>query len=270
MGPVLPAGAGIAAVGQALHPFQQLRLIGSLHQLRPGRPGAHGAPKAVLRPGRRHGQHREVGLRVAEALIGRLQRRLFHDYMGQDIIILLLGGELCQRTHTAGIGLHLRIQHEETGQHIGKAIAPPECAAHSGAVPKLNAHDVLHAVPDRPSGIGIQTRVLLQLAQRHHGSDAKLRLRLLDLAKSKGREVNGRVPLPFSHFEPARAAQHAVGPALIQLPRFLQRFRPFELFKFQHMSHSPLSNRMKSVYCTGIIRYSTFPPQTAPPVLLSS
>ena len=83
------------------------------------------------------------------------------------------------------VELRLRIQRQKQRQHIGKAEAPENAAAHCRHITKLNADDMSQALVQGLTQIRAQPLMLLQIAQVHHRSDRKSILRLYDPIQSQ-------------------------------------------------------------------------------------
>ena len=87
--------------------------------------------------------------------------------------------------------------------------------------------------------IGSKPRVLFQLAQGHHSADRKTLVALLDGVQPKAGKVDGSANIDGFHLKPDHTAQDAVLLFLVELPCFLQAFRPF-VFSDRHHMQVPL------------------------------
>jgi len=185
------------------------------------------------------GQHREIGLAVAHRLVAEAGVLLRHEDPHEDVPVIGALGVLRKGHDAALVQLHRGVQRKEDGQHVRKAEAAVEAAAHSGEVAQLDAHDVAHRLPHCAFGVGGEALVQLELAQRHHRTDGKALLRLLDGIEAEARQVDGSAHIDVLHLEPDHAAEDTVLLFLVELPRLLETFG---LFVFPNGHHFAVSS----------------------------
>mgnify|MGYP007127281493 CR=1 FL=1 len=76
--------------------------------------------------------------------------------MGQNV--MLLPGQLGERLQghaPSMVQLHLGIQNQQQGEHVGEAEAAPQAAAHSSQIAELHAHNVAQALLNSTAVAGI-------------------------------------------------------------------------------------------------------------------
>ena len=206
------------------------------------RTGTDGEPIAVLILNGRAGQHRNVGLADAHGLVVEFSIFLGHDNAHQNIAVLGAFGVLGKRHNAALVQLYLCVQHEEHGQHIGKAEPAVQAAADGRQIAKLHADNVAHGFAHSTVRVGCQSFVQLQRAQRGHRTDPELGFGLLDGVQSQTGQVDCRADIQRLHLEPDHAADHAVGLFLVERIRFLERLG-FFVFPYRQHTLYPLSFR---------------------------
>ena len=123
--------------------------------------------------------------------------------------------ELGERHATGARQLNIRIEREEGGEHVREAKAAVDAAANRGGVAQLHAHDIVDRKLKDMVDKRVEPSMALELAQRAHGTDAKLGLGLLDLIESAGRKVNRRRHATRTQAHPDAAAHNLVVAVLL-------------------------------------------------------
>ena len=162
---------------------------------------------------------------------------LRHEDAHEDVPVVGALGVLSKRHDAALIKLYGSVQREEHGEYVGETEAAVNAAAHGGEVAQLDAHDVAHRLPHGTVRIGGEAGVQLELAQRHHRSDGKALVRLLDGVEAEARQVDGRADIDILHLEPYHAAEDTVGALLVELPSLLEAFSPLVFPNGHHMQY---------------------------------
>ena len=180
------------------------------------------------------GEGGEVGAAVAHGFVGAAAGGLFHNETHQDVTVLLHLCELLQRDHAALVQFYVSIHGQEHRQHVGKAEAAEDAAAHGGHIAELNAYDVFHGPADGSLRIFIQGGVLLQCPQGNHSADGKFFGGFLNGIQPQVAQVDGGGDGDAAHFQPQHAAENAVSSVLVQVIGLVKALDPHVILNRQH------------------------------------
>ena len=144
--------------------------------------------------------------------------------------------ELGER-HTAGTRqLNIRIERQESREHVREAKAAVDAAAHRGGIAQLHTHDIVNGELEDIVDKRVELGMALELAQGAHGTDAKLGLGLLNLIESAGRKVNRRRHATRTQAHPDAAAHNLVVAVFLQ-----------ELIGFGRVSNTDVGTELEHV-----------------------
>ena len=197
---------------------------------------------------------------MAHSLVGHLHGLLVQHQLHQDVPVRGHLGILLQGNLSGVVAHHLGVQGQEHGEHVGEAIAAKNGATHRGGVAELHAHNVLDGIGHSMVRPGIESRVLLQLAQGDHTADLKRMVCLHNGVQPQAGQVNGSVHTAGGHFHPVHTAQDEIGFLLVQFAGLFQALRPDILSDGQQDTSSKPCIFKSYGQCTTIhnILYRTF------------